>query len=356
MKNRFIGLTIFALLLNLSCSSVFAITTDEMLPGEKNSIEIFQTFSPKVVYVHRMKTVHRPFARSHVPAGAGSGIIWDNKGHIVTNYHVVKGADELAISFGKLTVPARVIGVEPRKDIAVLAINNPKVLALLKNYTPFQIAHMRELMVGQKTLAIGNPFGLDHSLTTGVISALGRQVPGIGGVTIREMIQTDASINPGNSGGPLLDSKGRLIGMNTVIYSNSGSSAGIGFAVPAEDIQRIVPQLINKGRVVLAGIGIRRVEPRKASSLGVDKGILVADVLPHTPAANVGLRGTHRDHLGRIVRGDVIKQINGQPVDNYDILYNLLTKINIGEPITVSVEREGKVRQYKMKTIDIAGF
>ncbi len=278
-----------------------------------------------------MATVKRSYEHMQVKAGAGSGIIWDTQGHIVTNFHVVNGAERLAVSIGNLTVPAKVIGTEPRKDIAVLAISSPKALELLKSYVPFELTHTHDLMVGQKTIAIGNPFGLDHSLSVGVISALGRQVPGAGGVAIRDMIQTDTSINPGNSGGPLLDSKGRLIGLNTAIYSNSGSSAGVGFAVPADDIARIVPQIIKNGRVVLSGIGIQRVEPSIAQRLGVDKGILIADIIPNTPAALAGLRGTGRDHLGRVHLGDIIVALNGHPVKNYDALYNLFTDIKVGE-------------------------
>lgn len=336
----------------------FSAVSADLLPEEKNSVEIFEHYSPKVVYVHRLATVRKKssYAKMQVNAGAGSGIIWDDKGHIVTNYHVIHGADNLAITIGKLTVPVKVVGAEPRKDIAVLAITSPKALQMLKSFTPFKIAHSRDLMVGQKALAIGNPFGLDHTLTIGVISALGRQVPGAGGVTIREMIQTDASINPGNSGGPLLDSKGRLIGLNTVIYSNSGSSAGIGFAVPADEIERIVPQLIKNGRVVLAGIGIERVQPNIASRLGINKGILIADVLPRSPARSVGLHGTHRNRFGRIIPGDIITSVNGHTIDNYDVFYNLLTDIKVGEQVTVTVRREGKNLSYKMKTIDIAGY
>lgn len=320
-------------------------------------MEIFQKFSPKVVYVHRLTTVvNHSFERSNVPAGAGSGIIWDNQGHIVTNFHVVNGADGLRVSLGKMTVPARVVGVEPRKDIAVLKITSPQALEYLKSFESFQLAHSNDLLVGQKVMAIGNPFGLDHSLTVGVISALGRQVPGAGGVNIRNMIQTDASINPGNSGGPLLDSKGRLLGMNTAIYSNSGSSAGIGFAVPADDIERIVPQLIKNGRVMLSGIGIQRVEPNVASRLGITNGILIGDILPRTPADTVGLKATYRDHLGRVVLGDVIVALNGHPVKDYDALYQLLIDIKVGEPITLTVNRHGKNLNFKMKTIDIAAY
>lgn len=335
----------------------YSTTLDELLPNERNTVEIFQKFSPKVVYVHRLATVvNHSYERMQVLAGAGSGIIWDAQGHIVTNFHVINGADNLTVSIGKLTVPAKVIGAEPRKDIAVLAVKSPKALELLKTYTPFELAPTNELLVGQKTIAIGNPFGLDHSLTVGVISALGRQVPGAGGVTIRDMIQTDTSINPGNSGGPLLDSKGRLIGLNTAIYSNSGSSAGVGFAVPADDIARIVPQLIKNGRVVLSGIGIQVVEPHIAKRLGIEKGLLVADVLPNTPAAHAKLRGTLRDSWGRIHLGDVIVAINGHPVKNYDAFYNILVDIKVGNQITLTVLRHGKEFHFKMKTIDIAAY
>lgn len=338
-------------------STTHALPIDDLLQNERNSVDIFQKFSPKVVYVHRLTTVVKnPYERLQVPAGAGSGMIWDKEGHIVTNFHVINGADNLTVTLLGVTVPAKVVGVEPRKDIAVLKVNSPKALDLLKDFTPFQIIHSKDLLVGQKAMAIGNPFGLDHSLTIGVISALGRQVPGAGGVTIRGMVQTDASVNPGNSGGPLLDSHGRLIGMNAVIYSNSGSSAGIGFAVPSDDIERIVPQLIKNGRVVLAGIGIQRVEPNIAVKLGVSKGVLIADVIPKTPAAKAGLQGTYRNQWGKIIRGDVIVALNGHPVKNYDQLYNLLNDISVGKSVTVTVDRQGQRINHSMKTIDIAAY
>ncbi len=329
---------------------------DQLLPNEKNTIEIFQKASPKVVYVDRLTTVVNHSSRRQIPAGSGSGIIWDEKGHVVTNFHVIHGADHFAITIGHTKFPAKVIGTEPRKDIAVLAITSPKALELLKTFKPFEIAHTSELMVGQKAIAIGNPFGFDHSLTVGVISALGREVPGVAGIKIRDMIQTDASINPGNSGGPLLDSSGRLIGLNTLIYSRTGSSAGVGFAVPGDDIARIVQQIIKNGRVILAGIGIQRAETALAAHLGVKKGLLIAQVLPNTPAAAAGLRGTRRDRSGRIILGDIIVSLNGHPIKNYDAMYNLLTEIKIGEKITLTVLREGKTTNLTMKTIDIAGY
>lgn len=338
-------------------SQTSAAQLDELLQGERNTIEVFQKAAPKVVYVHRMATVlnysNQPI---HVSDGSGSGIIWDKQGHVVTNFHVIRGASDLAISIGDTTVPAKVIGAEPRKDIAVLEIKSPVVLKTLETFEPFQMTHTRDLLVGQKAIAIGNPFGLDHTLTVGVISALGRAVPGVGGVTIHDMIQTDASINPGNSGGPLLDSQGRLIGMNTAIFSQSGSSAGIGFAVPSDEIERIVTQIIKHGRVKLAGIGVLRVDPSIAQRLGVHKGILVGEVLHDSPAFKAGIQGTSWDRWGRVHMGDVIVSVNDHPVNNYDELYNLLTELQIGETINVSVLRQGVLRRFRMKTIDIAGF
>ena len=354
MFNKFSFLLCIAFLIG---SPLHAAKLDTLLPDEKNTVEVFQTAAPKVIYVHRMATVvNHSSERLQIPAGAGSGIIWDAQGHVVTNFHVINGADNLLVSIGNVTVPAKVIGTEPREDIAVLALTSPKALELLKSYKPFELAHTTELFVGQKAIAIGNPFGLDHTLTVGVISALGRYVPGVGGVNIRDMIQTDASINPGNSGGPLLDSAGRLIGLNTVIYSQSGTSAGIGFAVPADDIARIVQQIIKHGRVVLAGIGIQRADPALAARLGIKKGVLIASILPNTPAATAGLQGTQRDNWGQMVPGDVIVALNGHPIDNYGVLYNLLTESAVGEKINLTLLRKGKEMHITMKTIDIAGY
>lgn len=356
MKKRSLWFVPFILCFTLVTPG-FSFSLDSLLPDERNTVELFQKSSSKVVYVHRIATVtNKSYQKTHVSDGAGSGIIWDDKGHIVTNFHVIKGADNLAITLGRMTVPVKVIGTEPRKDIAVLEVKSPQALAYLKAYKPFDIVHLSDLMVGQKAVAIGNPFGLDHSLSTGVISALGRQVPGIGGVTIRNMIQTDTPINPGNSGGPLLNSAGQLIGMNTMIYSRSGASNGVGFAVPADDIEKIVTQIIKHGRVVLSGLGIQRVEPNVAYKLGVTKGILIADVLPNTPAAEAKLRGTYRDAWGRIVLGDVIVAINAHPVADYDALYNLLTEVKVGEKVTVTIQRGNKQIDLKMKTIDIAAL
>ena len=324
----------------------------ELLDSEKNTIGIFQQASPKVVYVQRLALVkNKNIKKQYISDGTGSGIIWDNAGHVVTNYHVIKGAHKIIVGVGDVMVSAKVVGAEPRKDLAVLLL-----LASLKTFKPLDIAPTQELQVGQKAIAIGNPFGLDHTLTIGVISALDREFPGIGGVSIRGVIQTDASINPGNSGGPLLDSMGRLIGLNSAIYSQSGSSAGIGFAIPSNDVVQVVTQIIQHGRVVLSGIGIERLDVKTAQKLGVNRGIAIARILPDTPAAKAGLLVTHPSGWGKKQLGDVITAINHHEVYDYDEFYNELAGIKVGEEIMVTVIRNGKHFNHKMKTIDIASY
>lgn len=350
-------LRVIAIVIYFYGSQVFSVQLASLLPDERNTVEVFQKASPKVVFVHRVSTIiNGSYQLSDISDGSGSGIIWNEDGNIVTNYHVIKDTDKLLVTIGNTTVPAKVVGVEPRKDIAVLKITSPKALELIKSIKPLVVTRSYELLVGQKAIAIGNPYGLDHTLTTGVVSALDRPVIGVGGVTIRNMIQTDAAINPGNSGGPLLDSSGSLIGINTALFSHSGSSAGIGFAVPAEDVERIVNQIIKHGRVVLAGIGIQRVESNIANLLGVKKGVLIGAVIPGTPAAKVGLKGTTRDNWGNVQLGDVVLAINGHPVKNYDDLYNILSETTVGNELSVTVDRRGKHINFKMKTIDIAAF
>lgn len=331
---------------------------NELLPNERNNIEVFQKASPNVVYVHKMSqvgTLHHHLLQV-VPAGTGSGLIWDRNGHIVTNFHVVQGADALAVTMNGQTVAAKIIGVEPRWDLAVLKIQSPVLLKAIQSMQPLDIASSQELLVGQKALAIGNPFGFDHSLSVGVISALHRDMLGVGGVTIRGMIQTDAPINPGNSGGPLLDSAGRLIGLNTAIISKSGSSSGVGFALPAEQMVRIVNQLIQHGRVVMAGIGVIPVLPQVAERLGIDRGVLIADIIPNTPADKLQLHPTQRDYVGRIRVGDIIAAINGRPIDNYDTLYHVLSETKVGDTIQVTILRDQRKKSYHIKTIDIGAM
>lgn len=331
---------------------------EELLPNERNNIEVFQKASPSVVYVHRMSQDSSLSGRfSHAIAeGTGSGLIWDKSGHIVTNYHVIHGADSLAVTLRGQTVPATVVGIEPRWDIAVLKIQSPVLLKAIKEIEPLKIAASHDLLVGQKALAIGNPFGFDHSLSVGVISALGRDMLGIGGVTIRNMIQTDAPINPGNSGGPLLDSAGCLIGLNTAIISKSGSSSGVGFAIPADQMVRVVNQLIQHGRVIMAGIGVLPVMPHIAERLGITQGVVIANVLPNTPAAKMRLQPMSRNYMGQLHIGDIISAINDQPIANYDSLYHILSATKVGDIIRVTVLRDQRKKTYHIKTIDIGAM
>ena len=217
----------------LALCAVLAAPAAALLPEEENTIKVFREASPSVVFVTNVALGRTMTMDEYaIPQGAGSGFVWDKKGHIVTNFHVVQGGDAFLVNFDDQTqLEAKIVGVDPNKDIAVLKVSEPS-----DKLAPIKLGSSDKLQVGQQTFAIGNPFGLDHTLTRGIVSALGRQVEGVGGVTIRDMIQTDAAINPGNSGGPLLDSSGNLIGMNTMIYSRSGSSAGVGFAVPVSFI------------------------------------------------------------------------------------------------------------------------
>jgi S1-C subfamily serine protease len=312
------------------------LTAGARIEDERNTISVFKDAAASTVFVTQTQVVTDYWGNTseEVPSGSGSGFVWDTQGHIVTNYHVVKDAQSLTVTFRDQKVyPARVVGVEPRKDVAVLKVDVPA--ELLK---PIAVPKKLELEVGQKTIAIGNPFGLDHTLTTGVVSALGRQVQGIGGVTIRDMIQTDAAINPGNSGGPLLDSSGQLIGMNTMIFSRSGSSAGIGFAVPSSTIGRAVSQIIKTGRAEQLGFGIKAdAAGRPERQFGV-KGVVVLAVPEGSPAAKAGLQGVKQTARGFLL-GDVITKIGDVKVDTYDDFYNALDQKHAGDKVTVMVSR-----------------
>ena len=314
---------------------------------ERNTIGVFRAFAPRTVFVTQTRLVVDFLGDAQeVPAGSGSGFVWDDDGHVVTNFHVVEGARSLSVTFqNQKTFDATVVGVEPRKDIAVLKVNAPREL-----FKPVAVSQHVALEVGQKAIAIGNPFGLDHTLTTGVVSALGRQVQGIGGVTIRDMIQTDAAINPGNSGGPLLDSSGQLIGMNTMIYSKSGAYAGIGFAVPATTIARVVPQIIAKGHAEQLGFQIT-IDPlgRLERRFGI-RGVVVLSVPPGGGAARAGMRGITQTADG-LVLGDVIVGVNDDTVEDFDDLYNLLDQHRAGDRVNVKIRRRGEVTILPMEVV-----
>lgn len=349
MKKTFIAILLSVVSMNI------ALAQPALLPAEKDNIAVFEHVSPLVVNVHRIENRGGYYSQSlDVEAGTGSGIIWDHAGHVVTNFHVIKGANKIVVSLhdGK-TVPAKVVGVEPRKDIAVLKLILKDSQVDLTQYNLLKIMNSNQLQVGQNAIAIGNPFGLDRTMTTGIISALNRRIPGVGGVTIRDMIQTDASINPGNSGGPLLSSQGELMGMNTVIFSNSGNSAGIGFAVPATDIRRIAGQIIKNGHVIQAGLGIH-VFDNQISRQWAIKGVIVGEVMPKGPGAKAGLKPTYRNGYGHINMGDVIIAIDDQPVKNYDDLYNIMAEKKVGETIHLTLIRDNKKHVVELTTADLS--
>jgi S1-C subfamily serine protease len=237
------------------------------------------------------------------------------------------------------TWPGRVVGVYPDKDLAVLKIDAPE-----SRLHPIPVGTSNDLRVGQKVFAIGNPFGLDQTLTTGVISAVGREIESVTRRPIKGVIQTDAAINPGNSGGPLLDSAGRLIGVNTAISSPSGASAGIGFAIPVDEVNRVVPQLIRDGKITRPGLGIQVASDQQARGLKV-RGVLVMSVLPGSPAEKAGLRPTRRDGDGRLQLGDAIVELGGKPVKSVNDLFSALEQHQVGQTIKLTIMREGQERQ-----------
>jgi S1-C subfamily serine protease len=302
---------------------------------EANTTEIFRKASPAVVYVTKTELRRRSMFSLDVleiPSGSGSGFIWDRNGLVVTNFHVIAGANGLRVTLHDGTeYEAELIGVAPEKDLAVLRLLDPP-----EDLVPLPLGDSTELSVGRKVLAIGNPFGLDTTLTTGVVSALGREIRAPSNRRIRGVIQTDAAINPGNSGGPLLNSLGQLVGVNTAIYSPSGASAGIGFAIPVNTVREVVPQLIAYGRILRPILGLELASDRWIRRYGID-GLPVVRVYPGLPAAEAGLRGAWRSARGDIMLGDVIVAIDGRPVRSNDDYLSIMEKHRAGDEITVTL-------------------
>jgi len=320
----------------------------QLLEDERNTIDIVKRVKPSVVYVTNIQKVRDFFFGSEevVPRGTGSGFLWDESGHIVTNFHVIEGGDSFSVMLSNQEQrQARLVGQEPNKDIAILKLEGG-----LAGLTPLRVGTSLDLQVGQKVIAIGNPFGFDHTVTTGIVSALGRSMLGAGGVTIRDMIQTDASINPGNSGGPLLDSSGALIGMNTMIISPSGASSGIGFAVPVDTIKKIVPQIIRFGKVIRPGLGVSFLRDEVARRAGI-VGLVIVDVPREGAAYGAGLRGISRDRRGRVFVGDIITAIDAKAVKNYDDFYGALDDYKIGDEVTLTVKRDDAERRVRIKLV-----
>ncbi|WP_415662999.1 S1C family serine protease [Roseateles sp.] len=310
---------------------------------EQNNIGVFKRVSPSVVHITTL-SVQRDFfslRTSEQPSGTGTGFVWDEAGHIVTNFHVIQGGDRATVTLAdQSSYAARLVGAFPDRDLAVLRIEAPR-----DKLPAIAVGTSRELQVGQKVYAIGNPFGLDQTLTTGIVSALNREIESVTRRTIKGAIQTDAAINPGNSGGPLLDSAGRLIGVNTAIYSPSGASAGIGFAIPVDEVNRIVPRLIRDGRFVRPALGVTAGAPQLTQTLRAPKGVLLVDVANASPAAAAGLQPYRRDRNGRIVQGDVITAVDAQAVADLDDMLSLLETRQIGEKVTLTVWRAGQTRR-----------
>lgn len=317
----------------------------ELFSDERSTINLFRQASPSVVNITTIGVERDLFTLNlyQIPQGTGSGFVWDINGDIITNFHVIQNADSAQVTLAdQSNWKARVVGVAPDKDLAVLRIDAPA-----NRLRPIPIGTSKDLQVGQSVYAIGNPFGLDQTLTTGVISALNREIESVTRRPIQGVIQSDAAINPGNSGGPLLDSAGRLIGVNTAIYSPSGASAGIGFAIPVDTVNRIVPELIRSGKIIRPGLGIQIADDQIAQRLGVT-GILVVDVARGSAAAKAGIQPTRRDAEGRLRLGDIITALDGKKVESPNDLYLLLEKYKIGDAVNISILRNGKTVETKV--------
>jgi S1-C subfamily serine protease len=310
---------------------------------ETATIQVFENASRSVVHITSLASVRDRFTMdvTDMPKGTGTGFVWDSSGHVVTNFHVIQGGDSAQVTLSDgTTYAAKIVGKAPDKDLAVLRIDAPSSkLAELK------IGSSSSLKVGQKVLAIGNPFGFDQTLTTGVISGLGREIKSITGRPINDVIQTDAAINPGNSGGPLLDSQGNLIGVNTAIYSPSGAYAGIGFAVPVDTVNSIVPQIISSGGTLKRpGLGISIGSDQLAQKMGV-RGVIIMDIQPGSAADRAGLGGVKKDPAGRFVLGDVIVAIEGAPISAQVDLFKALDRHKVGDTVKVRIKQGAAERE-----------
>ena len=342
---RFVGGYLFP---GTRATEARAVTPRGDLAGdEKATIELFRGVSPSVVYITTLTQRVNLWTRSvaEIPQGTGSGFVWDDGGDIVTNFHVVRGASGAQVTLNDHeTYDAQLVGTAPEYDLAVVRINVPK-----EKLHPILVGSSHDLQVGQKTFAIGNPFGLDQTLTTGIVSALGRTIKSVTDEPIEEVIQTDAAINPGNSGGPLLDSAGRLIGVNTAIYSPSGSSAGIGFAIPVDTVNRVVPQLVKGGKIERPNPGLLlndEVSQRLTRRMGVE-GVMILGVEPNSPAEAAGLKGAERTRQG-IIPGDVIQKVDGKTVKTADDVYRAMEKRGGGGPVKLTILREGQLTEVEV--------
>lgn len=350
-KQRITILSLFIVFAVLGSVKAVWSGQQDLLEDERNTIGIFEKTAPSVVFI-TTKVIRRDFFSMDVfeiPQGTGSGFVWDKKGHIVTNFHVVQGANIVNVTFSDhSTYQAEIVGAEPSKDLAVIKVDAPARIL-----QPVPVGSSANLRVGQKVMAIGNPFGLDQTLTVGVVSALGREITSVSNRKIRNVIQTDAAINPGNSGGPLIDSQGYLIGVNTAIVAPSGANVGIGFAVPVDIVKRIVPQLVEHGKVIRPGLGISVVEDSIARRLGI-KGVIILNVSSGSNAEKAGMKGISRTQRGEFILGDIIVAVKGVEVENFDGLAYALEQCKVGEVVSVEYLRDGKRQrtQVRLQQID----
>lgn len=316
-----------------------------LLPDESAVVRLFEETAPSVAYITTESVQRNALGGAEVSQGAGSGFVWDAAGHVVTNFHVVDGARKVYVQLdaGK-PIEAEPIGAAPEYDLAVIRLK--RVPAGLR---PVPLGSSRDLKIGQTVYAIGNPFGLQRTLTKGLVSALDRELPTANYREVVGVIQTDAAINPGNSGGPLLDSAGRLIGVNSAIRSASGSSSGIGFAIPADLVNRVVPSLINKGRAPLPGIGVTPVRPDLVARAGIS-GVVLAEVGRGTPAAEAGLQAMNR-RSGDL--GDVITAVNGRSTDTLSEFVVELERAGVDSTVELQVRRGDRERRVKVRVIDL---
>lgn len=320
--------------------------SEELNPDEIATIQLFERATPSVCFITTSNVRRDYWSRdvTEIPRGSGSGFVWDKEGHIITNYHVIQGADRATVTLSdRTTLEATLVGVAPEKDLAVLKIDAPR-----SKLTPIPLGTSDNLRVGQNVYAIGNPFGLDQTLTTGIVSALGREIESVAGVPIRDVIQTDAAINPGNSGGPLLDSSGRLIGVNTAIYSPSGASAGIGFSIPVDAVRWVVPELIQHGKIKRPSLGIDVAQAQLERRLGIE-GALVLRVENGSAADRAGIQPTYRNNYGEIVLGDIIVGIGNEKIKSSTEIPLALEKFNPGETIKIKVKRNGSIQELNLK-------
>lgn len=325
--------------------NVHPFDAENLLEEEKRTINLFENAANSVVYISTVGYQRDFFSMNiyEVPQGSGSGFIWDENGHIVTNYHVIKDAEKWTVTLAdQSTWEATLVGTAPDKDLAVLKIKAPR-----DKFKPLVVGTSHDLRVGQNVYAIGNPFGLDQTLTTGIISALGREIAGQDETPIRDVIQTDAAINPGNSGGPLLNSAGKLIGVNTAIRSTSGSSAGIGFSIPVDIVTWVVPDLIKFGKIQRPDLGATFLKDYYIQRYELG-GVPIVDITRGGPSDKAGLLGMRRNRNGSVELGDIIVEINGEQVANNKELRLILEKHKIGETVEVKINRDEKLQVVKL--------